>query len=101
MNQNINTTVSAISQVVTGIGAADLTTESQNLLDVSASTMVPEETTILNCFTTFDDAFSTETGCVWFSISLIWAALSIVIILILLIALCCYCCRSSGSDNES
>ena len=50
MNQNINTTVSAITQIVTGVNAVDLTTESQNLME-SATTIVPPGTTILDCFT--------------------------------------------------
>jgi hypothetical protein len=72
-----------------GIGAPIVVTES-----------MATGTQISDCFTTFDGAFSTETGCVWFTVSLIWGALSIVIILILLFALCCYCCSGSDSDDD-
>jgi len=105
-NATIAVTNAVLATVTTasGLGAGEaVTTEisDEPVYTASAQTMEPGTCEIKNCFTTFDNAFSTETGCVWFTISLIWAVLSIVIILILLIALCCYCCRGSGSDNES
>jgi len=80
-----------------GIDGTVVVTKSDGL---SAATMATGTGQISDCFTTFDGAFSTETGCVWFTVSLIWGALSIVIILILLFALCCYCCSGSGSDDD-